>query len=77
MPDDEELAKLGIGLSSKEVVARAKGKKESDEPSAEENEDEDKNKQRNKHLWRKYMKIITMVRMRRFVNYTLGLIIRY
>ena len=78
-PDDEvqELAKLGIGLSSEEVVARAKGKKESDGPSAEENEDEDKNKkQRNKHLWRKYMKIITMVRMRRFVDYTLGLIIR-
>ena len=75
MPDDEELAKLGIGLSSKEVVARARGKKESDGPSAEENEDKNKNK-KNKHLWRKYMKIITMVRMRRFVNYTLGLIIR-
>ena len=44
VPDDEELAKLGIGLSSEEVVARAKGKKESDGPSAEENEDEDKNK---------------------------------
>ena len=76
MSDDEDLAKLGIRLSSEEVVARAKGKKESDGPSAEENEDEDKQKQRNKHLWRKYMKIITMVRMRRFVNYTLGLIIR-
>ena len=44
VPDDGELAKLGIGLSSEEVVAGAKGKKESDGPSAEENEDEDKNK---------------------------------
>ena len=44
MPDDGELAKLGIGLSSEEVVAGAKGEKESDGPSAEENEDEDKNK---------------------------------
>ena len=50
VPDDGELAKLGIGLSSEEVVARAKGKKESDEPSAEENEDEDKNKNKNKEI---------------------------
>ena len=27
VPDDRELAKLGIGLSSEEVVAGAKGKK--------------------------------------------------